>query len=119
MSFASEKRQIKFPSRWYTIALILLTLVISWSCIYFDQARGAAYFTVPVVALLVWCAGADITYLKTPKIKMCVWALCLLYMIAGNAAMAQVLSVEAGTPMVTSGPIYEASVILARKKPQE
>lgn len=119
MSFASEKSKIKIPSKWFTLGLVILTLAMIAAAIYFDQARAAAFCTIPVVALLAWCGSANITYSNTPKIKVSVWAFCLLYMIAGNAVLMQILSVEAGSPLVSSGPIYQVSVALSHKPSQE
>lgn len=117
MSFAKEKALINLPSHWYTLFLIVVTIVTTWACVNFDNARGAGYFTVPVIALLVWSSVAEITFLKTPKIKMCVWAFCFLYWSAGNAFLMQVISVEKSDPLISSGPIYEVSAVMA-KKPQ-
>lgn len=114
MSFAAERSRVKAPSGWFSIGLVLFTLVISFCCIYFDQARAAAFVTVPVMALLVWCDQARITYINTRKIKLCIWALCCAYLIAGNAALMQVISVEAGNPIISSGFLYQVSLMLAR-----
>ncbi|WP_338924571.1 hypothetical protein V0M98_33690 (plasmid) [Pseudomonas silesiensis] len=118
MSFAKEKSEIHLSSHWFTVGLVLLAILVSWACIRLDHARGAAYMTVPVVFLLGWCSAVNISYRKTRKIMMCIWALCLVYWTTGNALLMQVISVEAGEPIVTNGPIYDVSVFLAAKKPQ-
>ena len=117
MSFAEEKRQIRVPPRSFTAVLVAICLLSGLVCIYLDKARGAAYFTVPILTFLYWCTEAQITYMKTRKIKICVWLLCLVYWFAGNAFLMQVISVEGGNPIIKTGPIYEASVLMA-KKPQ-
>jgi CDP-diglyceride synthetase len=118
MSFAIEKSRIEFPSRWFTIGIALITMAMAWCMVFLDQARGAAYFTLPVVMLLLWCNDAKITYVNTRKIKLCVWAFCFVYWIAGNAFLLQVISVEGGRPMISSGLIYDLSALMARKAPQ-
>lgn len=117
MSFAEEKRQIRIPPRSFTAVLAGICLLSALACIFLDHARGAAYFTVPVLTFLYWCTEAQITYMKTRKIKICVWALCLVYWFAGNAFLMQVISVEAGDPIIKTGLIYDVSSFMA-KKPQ-
>lgn len=115
MSFAEEKRQIRVPPRSFTAVLVAISLMSALACIFLDQARGAAYFTVPVLAFLFWCTEAQITYMKTRNIKICVWALCLVYWFTGNAFLMQVISVEAGDPIIKTGPIYEVSAFMAKQ----
>lgn len=115
MTFEEEKRQIRVPPRSFTAILVAISLMSALACILLDHARGAAFFTVPVLTFLYWCTEAQITYLKTRKIKICVWVFCSVYWIAGNALLMQVISVEGGDPIIKTGPIYEISAFLANK----
>lgn len=118
MSFAVEKSKIKLPPRAFTIGLIVLTLVIGFTAVYFDESRSAAFFTVPVIALLAWCAAADIKYATTPRIKVCVWVFCVVFLLGGNVAMFQIASIENGSLLINKGLIYDASLFLAHKQPE-
>ena len=113
MSFSAEMSKVKAPPYWVTVGIIALAVLLSWCAIHFDQARGAAYCTMPVLAFLLWCGEANISLRETLKIRLCVWVICLTYWFASNALLTQVISVESGHPIIKSGPIYELSVLLA------
>lgn len=113
MSFTAEFGRLKLPSKWVTAATFAFAILFSWCAIHFDQARGAAYCTMPVIAFLFWCGEANITYRNTRKLKLVVLVLCMLYWVSSNALLMQVISVEVDDPIVESGLIYKLSVILA------
>ncbi|MDF4421687.1 hypothetical protein P3447_08690 [Vibrio parahaemolyticus] len=109
-----ESKQIEFPKWWLTALFALSAVVSSQLVMLLDNARGVAYIIVPILIFFQWMRKANIRWTVSRKAYLACFALIVVYGIGAELVLVQIISIEHGAPIISSGSIYEVTKCLAR-----
>lgn len=108
-----EDVEIRWPTRASVLLHVVGFVVVSQMAVILDGARGYAYVILPVFLGMSLFHDSNITFRKHFRIKMTLCGLSAVWVVAGFFTLAQVISVEEGSPIIEDGIIYEITSWMA------
>lgn len=111
----SQFPKIIWPSNLSIISHAAMYIVISQLVIYLDNARGMAYILIPVIIVSNLLKESNITFKHHFKTALGLYALGLAWVFVGLFTLAQIISIEEGDAMISSGIIYDITSKMVSK----
>lgn len=107
--------KIIWPTKLSVLLHIVALVAGSQLAMYLDNARGMAYILLPIILASSMLRGSQITWKHHFKTMLALYVLALTWGVVGFMTLAQIISVEDGNPIISSGLIYEITSRMANK----
>lgn len=111
----SQSDKIIWPSKLSILSHAVMLVVTSQLVMYLDNARGMAYILLPVIIASNLFRVSNITFKHHLKTKIGLYALGFAWVFVGFLTLAQIISIEEGDAMISSGLIYDITSKMVSK----